>query len=214
MPIKVEGLTRIKEREKIFSVLMEAFEKYPRLTVAFPDQTRRQMVIEATLRHEVAYALRYGKAYSLDASCKDVIVLMDSTQLHHTKWKEFLARCNVGKVRSIIHRLTDQENGCRTELFQEMADMQNDLSFPTHFLYVNFLAVRTAYQRQGRGRLLLEEVISYSEKTRIPLLLCTDKTDQVKFYQDLGFRAIGITSSKKYKYINTYLVREVHGGQC
>nr|WP_245156698.1 GNAT family N-acetyltransferase [Clostridium aminobutyricum] len=90
--------------------------------------------------------------------------------------------------------------------------MQRDLSFPDHFIYIDFLAVRTPYQRQGRGKMLLEEIISYSEKVHLPLMLFTDATEQVHYYQNLGFRAVGITSSKKFKYINTYLVREVHSG--
>ena len=213
MAIKVAGLTRITDKEKVFSTLLDAFEEYPKLSKAFPEKDRRLIAIEATVRYYASYDMRYGRAYSLDSSCKEVVLLVNSRRMRYTKLKHILAGSYSSRYKRVISKLTDEERIRRVEIFEEMNEMEKELKFPKHHIYIDFLGVKNQYQRQGRGRMIMEEVISYSEEVDLPLMLFTNTTEDVRFYQSLGFRAVGITSSKKFKFINTYLVREVSSGK-
>lgn len=207
MVAKIRGLTRIRDKEKVVSTLISAFTDYPQLIKAFPKRNRRIIAIEANLRFYAVYSMRFGRAYSLDNECNGIVILLSSFQRKASKFKYKIAGSYSSKYKDTISSLTEQEKKTRLELFSEMELMEKDINFPAKYMYISFLGVRREYQRQGIGHKIMEKVIEYGKQKTIPIVLCTSEPKDVDFYQSLGFKIMGITSSKKYEFINIYLVK-------
>ena len=107
-----------------------------------------------------------------------------------------------------MNRLTKEERKIRVSLFEELDRLETTVDIPSPHIYVDFLGVNEAFQHQGRGRRLMTNVCSYADSVRLPLMLFTNTADDVRFYQSLGFKIIGETSSKKFGFTNTYLIYE------
>lgn len=208
MAIRIKDLTRIRNREMVYRTLGDAFENYPKLSKAFPDKERRRIAIEATIRFYGAYDMRYGAAYSLDSNCNEVVVIVHSRNMNYSKFKHFIAGSYSKSYKEVISKLTEEERQRRDELFDEMDDMEKEISFPYPHLYIDFLGVKTKLQQQGRGKKLMKHVLTYADRKKLPVMLFTNTPEDIAFYRSLGFKVVGITSSKKFQFINTYLVRD------
>ena len=73
--------------------------------------------------------------------------------------------------------------------------------------YGSFIMAVINFKMCIRDR-LMTNVCSYADSVRLPLMLFTNTADDVRFYQSLGFKIIGETSSKKFGFTNTYLIYE------
>ncbi len=111
------------------------------------------------------------------------------------------------RYKNALLRLTEEEQRIRTELFNEMDQMETEIKFPSKYIYVNFLGVKPEYQGLGNGRAMMEKIIDYSKGMNLPVMLFTNEPKDVEFYQSMGFKIMGITSSRKFEFINIYLVR-------
>ncbi|MHC1723333.1 MAG: GNAT family N-acetyltransferase [Aminipila sp.] len=207
MATEIKGLTRIRDKEKVIATLTSAFIDYPKLTKGFPERGRRAIAVEATLRFYVAYCMRYGKAYALNEKCQGAVVIIPSSRRKGSKLKYMIAGSYSPKYKNAISRLTGEEQKIRIELFNEMDQMETEIKFPSKYIYVNFLGVKPEYQRQGNGRAIMERVLDYSKGKNLPVMLFTNQPKDVEFYQSMGFKIMGITSSKKYQFINIYLLK-------
>lgn len=207
MATEIRGLTRIKDKDKVITTLMSAFIDFPKLTKGFPERGRRAIAVEATLRFYVAYYMRYGGAYALNDKCQEVVIITTSTRRKGSKLKYIIAGSYSKRYKNTLLKLTEQERQTRIELFNEMDQMETDIKFPPKYIFVSFLGVKPEYQRQGKGRALMERIINYSKGKNLPVMLFTNEPKTVEFYQSLGFKIVGITSSKKFQFINIYLVK-------
>lgn len=207
MAAEIRGLTRIKDKDKVIATLMSALIDYPKLTKGFPDRGRRAIAVEATLRFYVAYYMKYGGAYALNDKCQGTVVLATSTRRKGSKLKYILAGSYSRKYKNTLLKLTEQEQQTRIELFNEMDQMETEIKFPPKYIYVSFLGVKPEHQGQGTGRAIMEKVINYCKGKNLPVMLFTNEPKAVKFYQSMGFKIVGITSSKKFEFINIYLVK-------
>lgn len=207
MTADIKGMVQIRDKEKVISTLISAFTDYPQLTRAFPDRSRRMIVTEASLRFYVAFGMKYGDAYALSEACQGVAVVISSSKRKVSKLKYFLAGSYSRKYKNTISRLTEEEQRIRTELFQEMTQMETEIKFPSKYIYLSHLGVKTEHQGQGIGSAIMDRIIDYGEKKKLPVVLFTNEPEGVGFYQNMGFKIMGITSSKKFQFINIYLIK-------
>ena len=208
--IEIPNLYMLKndDREKLVKTYMSAFRKYPKLMNAFPDEDTRMAALEATLRYYTAYDLTYGSGFSLDENINEAVLLAHSDRMKYTFFKHLRAGSYSKGYRSAMNRLTKEERKIRVSLFEELDRLEATVDIPSPHIYVDFLGVNEAFQHQGRGRRLMTNVCSYADSVRLPLMLFTNTADDVRFYQSLGFKIIGETSSKKFGFTNTYLIYE------
>ena len=54
----------------------------------------------------------------------------------------------------------------------------------------------------------MSQVCRYADQIGLPIMLFTNTADDIKFYQSLGFRIIGETSSERFGFVNTYMLYE------
>ncbi|MCB6993490.1 GNAT family N-acetyltransferase [bacterium 210820-DFI.6.37] len=198
-----------QDQEKLILTFMDAFRAYPKLTRAFPEKAAKDAALEATLRYYVAYDMEYGAAFSTDEEIKDGVCIVHSDDMEYTKERHIKAGSYSPEYQAAMDRLSLPQQQRRVELFDELDQLEKEISIPFPHLYADFLGVREAFQRQGRGRKLMRAVCDYAQKQGLPVMLFTNTDEDVAFYQSLGFKVIGIVESDRFGFINTYLLKEV-----
>ena len=206
----IQGLYEIKknESEKLFTMWLDAFHDYPKLAQAFPQMDKKLAAMEATIRFYGMYDLKYGHAYATDENIDDAIVIVDSENMKYSTARYIAAGCYSKGYRAAMNRLTAQEKKKRLAVFDELDRLETTMDIPYPHIYVDFLGVRRSCQGEGRGRRLIHKITEYADKRNRPLMLFTNTSEDVAFYQKEGFKVIGIAKSDKYGFENTYMVRE------
>ena len=206
--IHIPGLYRIEksDREKMFSTLLSAFQNYPKLFHAFPDEKKRKSALEATLRYYGAYDLAYGAGFSLDERLREVALLVHSDHMQETFLKHLASGSYSRAYRKAMGRLSRTDRKKRVMLFHEVDRLEKDLPIPEPHLYLDFLGTANAYQHQGRGRTLMQRICAYADSIALPIMLFTNTAEDIEFYCSLGFRSIGQTASETFGFVNTYLL--------
>lgn len=213
--MEIKGLYKLKreEEEKLIQTYINAFRTYPKLDPAFPQKEAKAAALEATLRFYVAYDMEYGAAFSLDEEVREGVCVVYSEDMHYTQERHEKAGSYSQKYREAIGKLTDMQQQKREALFDELDRLEETVELPHPHLYVDFLGVEEVSQHQGRGRKLMNAVCAYAREQRLPLMLFTNTEEDVAFYKSLGFHIAGIVRSREFGFVNTYLVRDIEGGE-
>lgn len=206
----IQGLYEIKtnESEKLFTMWLDAFHDYPKLAEAFPQMDKKLAAMEATIRFYGMYDLKYGHAYATDENIDDGIVIVDSEDMEYTPSRYIEAGCYSDGYKAAMNRLTEEEKNRRIAVFDELDELEKTMDIPYPHIYIDFLGVRRSCQGQGRGRKLIHKITEYADGRNRPLMLFTNTSDDVAFYQKERFKVIGVAKSDKYGFENTYMVRE------
>ena len=208
MKIEIPQLYKIKrgDFEKLVMTYMSAFEEYPKIMNAFPKQKQRLLALEATIRYYLAYDLRYGCGFSTDENVNDAVIVVHSDRMNYTFLRHLIAGSYNKGYRNAMNKLSKQERNMRVKLFEELDELEKTVEIPRPHIYVDFLGVSGEHQHQGRGRKLMSNVIKLADESKLPVMLFTNTDADVAFYQSLGFEIIGVTSSEKFGFTNTYLL--------
>ena len=208
MKIEIPQLYKLKksDSEKLVMTYMSAFEQYPKLMNAFPDEKKRLLALEATIRYYTAYDLTYGQGYSLDENIREAVLLAHSDRMNYTFLKHLIAGSYSSGYRKAMNRLSAEDRKLRNELFEELDRLEKTMDIPRPHIYLDFLGFAREYQHQGRGRRLMTHICGCADRLGLPLMLFTNTEEDVRFYQSLGFHIIGQTSSDCFGFTNTYLV--------
>jgi len=206
--LQIPGLYRIKkiDRENMFRTFLSAFRSYPKLLQAFPDDRERLPAVEATIRFYGSYDFRYGVGFSLDEELREAVLMVHSDDMGYSLLRH-LAAGSYGKAyRRVMGMLSESDRRKWTALFAEMDRLETEVDIPRPHLYLDYLGVRREYQHQGRGRMLMEKICRYADRVGLPVMLFTNTSEDVAFYESLGFRVIGRTSSERFGFTNTYML--------
>lgn len=208
--ITIPKLYKLKnsDKEKLVLTYLSAFESYPKLMQAFSDKKTRLLALEATLRYYTAFDLRYGSGFSLDENVREAVLIIHSDRMKYTFLKHLAAGSYGKEYRAVISKLSKEEKQTRAALFEELDRLEATVDIPRPHIYADFLGVAREYQHQGRGRKLMSQVCRYADQIGLPIMLFTNTADDIKFYQSLGFRIIGETSSERFGFVNTYMLYE------
>lgn len=208
--ITIPQLYKLKnsDKEKLVLTYLSAFESYPKLIQAFSDKKTRLLALEATLRYYTAFDLRYGSGFSLDENVREAVLIVHSDRMKYTFLKHLAAGSYGKEYRAVISKLSKEEKQTRAALFEELDRLEATVDIPRPHIYADFLGVASEYQHQGRGRKLMSQVCRYADQRGLPIMLFTNTADDIKFYQSLGFRIIGETSSERFGFVNTYMLYE------
>lgn len=208
--MEIEGLYKLTraDEEKLVQTFMDAFQNYPKLMAAFPQQETRLAAVEATLRYYTAYDMEYGDAFSLDQQIREGVCVVHSDEMRYTQQRHQQAGSYGSAFAAAMERLTEAERQRWRDVFDELDELEKGIDLPEPHLYVDFLGVQEACQHQGRGRKLMNAVCGYAKKQGLPLMLFTNTAEDVTFYKSLGFQVASIVRSEKFGFVNTYLVKE------
>lgn len=208
--MEIKGLYKLKkqDQEKLIQTYKDAFTYYPKLMETFPEKETREAALEATLRYYVAYDMEYGDAFALDEEVNEGVCLVYSQDMDYTEEKHIRAGSYSPQYKAAMAKLTEEEQQRRVELFDELDRLEKDVDIPHPHLYADFLGVREACQKQGRGRKLMGAVCEFAKEQGLPIMLFTNTAEDVAFYESLGFKVIDVVHSEEFGFTNTYLVRE------
>lgn len=207
MSIEIKELYKIKESEyeAVYQMLLEAFAKYPKLQVAFPDEKTRMVAIEMVLRFYGQYDLTYGAGFSLDENLNEAVFMMHSDYVGFSDEMARAAGCYSEVFQSLSSRLSKEDVARWEGVFEELDQKEAALNLPKPYLYLDFVAVRRNLQGEGRGSRLIQAVCSYAREQGLPVMLFTNGEEDVAFYKKNGFRIVGVTRSETYGFENTYM---------
>lgn len=209
--MEIEGLYKLQKQDlnKLVQTYKDAFKYYPKLMLAFPEEEVKEAALEATLWYYTAYDLEYGEAFALDEEINECVCVVYSDEMHYTEARHIQAGSYSFEYKEAMARLTEEEQQRRVDLFEELERLEEHIEIPEPHLYVDFLGVREAYQKQGRGRKLMNAVCDLAAKEALPIMLFTNTPEDVAFYESLGFVVIEVVHSEQFGFSNTYLIKEV-----
>lgn len=209
--MEIKGLYKLQKQDlsKLVQTYKDAFKYYPKLMRAFPDERVKEAALEATLWYYTAYDLEYGEAFALDEEVNEGVCVVYSEEMHYTEKRHIQAGSYSPGYKDAMARLTKEEQQRRLALFEELDRLEDQIDIPEPHLYVDFLGVKEEYQKQGRGRKLMNAVCDLAIKEDLPIMLFTNTPEDVAFYESLGFVVIEVVHSKKFGFSNTYLIKEV-----
>ncbi|MFV0516716.1 MAG: GNAT family N-acetyltransferase [Aminipila sp.] len=208
MSKEIHGLIRIKDKKKAMEVLLETHKDFSMLKNAFPHRDRYILALSVTLRTQIPFFIKYGDVYSDSPRCDGVALVIHSGKRKPSKIKYFLSGCYWRKYKNSEGLLSKEENERRIKVYKETEQMEADIQFPKKYIYINYIGVKSEFRNQGIENRIIEKLMEEGIKKTLPIVLYTNEPDNVAFYQDLGFKIIGITSSKTFQFMNIYLIKE------
>lgn len=202
----VESLFRIKKKDKALKIFKELGYVYPGADKVF-SKGKGKGIVDKLLGLELQYLLKFGRIYSVDAGGRDIMVLVHSKYRNLTKARMLRAFGLIGFLNR--HRMfSDEEKQQKTKFAREMEVLNKEISLPEEYIFMKYLGVREDFRKQGRGSSLANTAIRHARKSRLPLVTCVSSMEDVGFYQNRGFKVIGITSSKELEIMHVYLIKE------
>lgn len=214
---EIKELYKIKEedQEQVYEMMTRAFKNYVKLVGTFPDWDDRQAAIEMVIRFYGAFDFRYGYAYSLDEDLKEVLMIMFSEEENYSEERFRAAGSYSEEFYAAASRLSEEDRQRWWDFFDEVDRTEAELaSIPDKYLYADLVCVAEEAQGQGRGSRLIQAACRYADQVELPIMLFTNGAEDIKFYQKNGFRIIGVTSSEKFGFENTYVLYEPKQQGC
>lgn len=211
-PKEIEGLYKIQphEYDKLFALLKHAFEGYPEFYEVYNhDLVKSAAGFEMVLTYYGAYNLHFGGAYSLDENMNEAIVILHSDYMDYSDERCREACCDNEKFRQAASVLTDEEVQQWLDYNVVLDSEEKQLDLPRPHFYVDFLAVSPEHQGEGRGGKLLRKICEYGESINTPIMLFTNRDDEVAFYSYMGFRIAGVLDMPEEGMHSTYFVHDV-----
>jgi predicted GNAT family N-acyltransferase len=171
-------LATATDLDRAAEVLGDAFRDYPwtKWTVDPDDhQVRVTGLQRAALEH---LGLPYGEVWvtEVDGTIHSVAVIMSSLVAIPQSAKD------------AAHLVRKQLEGSRFETSYAAGERLTAWLPNEPYLYLGTIGTTTSMQGRGLGRMTLSPVLSRSDSTQMPILLETSSSDNVEFYQNLGFR--------------------------
>ena len=151
--LNIPGLYRIKksDREKVIRTYLSAFQKYPKLMNAFPNQRERLFALEATIRYYCAYDLHYGAGFSLDDEVNEAVLLIHSDKMNYSLPKHILSGSYSREYRKVMKLLSAADRRKRTRLFDELDALEKNVEIPSPHLYLDFLGTKQNTKGKDAG---------------------------------------------------------------
>lgn len=208
MSIKIPELYEVISLKKVVEVLKDALSEYPKLMAVFPNEYIRTAALEATLWYYGAFDMHYGKAYTLSEEADEVALIVESKEARYSK-----GRCMKAGSYSIEYQEAKEKMGVddrkkRLKFIKELNKLEKKVKFPKEFLYIDFFGVSKEKQGQGKGGELMDKIIAYADKRKLPLLLFTNTARAKNFYEGKGFKVVDTIVSEKFGFESSYMQRD------
>lgn len=211
-PEEIKGLHKITpdEYDKLFDLLKRAFEGYPEYVEVYDhDPVKSAAGFEMVLTYYGAYNLHFGGAYSLDENLTEAIVILHSDFMDYSDERCLEANCDNEAFRKAASVLTEEEVQKWFDFNVVLDSEEKQLDLPRPHFYVDFVAVSPEHQGEGRGGQLLRKICEYGQSINTPIMLFTNRDDEVAFYSHMGFRIAGVIDVPEEGLHSTYFVHDV-----
>jgi ribosomal protein S18 acetylase RimI-like enzyme len=170
--------------DKAARVLSRSLVNYPMFTYIFPDDTYRGRKIRHLFCFIIQLGLLNGEVVSPSEEVEGVSIWIRSQNENHS----ITTAVRAGLLKLLFHvglpsvsrliQIGTKKSSVRRKL----------LSQP--YCLLDMIGVTPSLQRHGFGRKMLEEKLSELDNEHIPCYLETSKTENMKYYQQFGFKLI------------------------
>ncbi len=174
----------LKDKKKAAKVLAAAFYDYPQIEHYFPDVNIRSRYLEWYMKKVMNCALRYGEAY-ISSGFEGVIFILPPG---HTKISNLEYAINGFVFVPLIFGLQQHHRILECEDF--VMKMHEDIMNGRPHYYLWGLAVDPGHQRNGVGRMLLNQMLEKADFEKKPVYLETHDEKNVRYYQQKGFALV------------------------
>ena len=210
-PGEIKGLHKITpdEYDRLYDLLKRAFEGYPEYYEVYGrDPLKAQAGFHMVLSYYGAYNLEFGGAYSLDENLNEAIVILHSDYMDYSEERCLQAGCDNENFRAAAAPLSPEEVQRWFDFNVELDSCEKALDLPKKYFYVDFIAVEPDHQGEGRARKLLDAVYEYCKSNDTPVMLFTNRDDEVDFYSHMGFKVVDQVNSPEHGLHSTYFLKD------
>ena len=185
----------IKKASYIFA---DAFNDNPLFKILIPDQAERKNMLHFLFEYLVTYGVKCGTVLCANKDLDAMAILIPESNVNESFFDQL--RCGGLKILYQFGRnfLTKQ-----AELGKLVkACHQNSLEkIGQEHIYLSSLCVHPSKQGTGLAGILLNSLIAYSNRQKIPLYLETAKEANLPLYEHFGFKIIDSIKIPKTEYI-------------
>lgn len=175
-------LYRIKKKDipKAADVLSRAFHSGPDMKKLIPDDEARKLKLKMIFEPFVRFGILYGEVYAPSPKIEGVAVWTLS-------WRSINAWRSIRSGFMGLMFKFDKDEGKRfTEYGKEIEKKMKGILDQDHwFLFI--LGIDPSYQKQGFGKKLLEPMLDRIDSEKLPLMLDTNKKNNLGYYNRYGF---------------------------
>ncbi|MFO7772342.1 MAG: GNAT family N-acetyltransferase [Dehalococcoidia bacterium] len=193
-------------------VLALAFQDYPLLLYAFPDEAERQRMVSYYSQMVLYYGIRYGEVYATSPDFEGVAAWVASDYFPMTFWK--IIRSVPMSVIGAFSRGAGKEGSSRMKHAGKYIDAMHKRHAP--FKHWFFLIIGVAPQSQGKGcaSQLIRPMLDRMDEEGLPCYIETMDERNVRLYEHFGFEVMeefGIPDA----HLTTWaLLRDAQGPAC
>jgi len=208
--MEIKGLYKIKkkEQEQFLETVWDVFQSFPKKEFFDMKAETVQAAQKAAVWYFVNYEMKYGSAFSSDETIRDSVCVIHSDEMNATQERYRAAGSYGPEFEKAMAKLTGGQKKYWWDLFEEFDRQEANLDLPYPHLYLDYLGVREAWRRQGRGRRMVQAVCDYASSVKLPIVLFTNTEEDIRFYESLGFRELDIISSEEFDFFYTYMVKD------
>ncbi len=174
---------RKKDAMKAAETFADAFKEDPLFSVLLEEMTdeQRTYFFEVIIK----YCIKYGEVYAPSENCEGVIAITYAKYANMTLWRQIRS----GAIFPAF-KMNPKSLNKYFVAFQKMIDDRIENMEGRDYIYVHTLGVKSDFQGQGIGKILLNEAIVKSEREKLPIYLETETELNVKIYERFGFKMV------------------------
>jgi ribosomal protein S18 acetylase RimI-like enzyme len=183
VPDGIDGLYRLRKKDirRASEVLSRAFLDDPDIVKILPDLEVRRRKLKHFFGAFLRFGIIYGEVYSPSPELEGVSVWMPSRTKDITFWRS---------LRSGFMNLIFKIDGKAMKVFSEYGkqmDRETRKTIQGEHWFLFIIGVDPKHQKRGFGRSMIEPMLARIDKGRLPVMLDTNKKDNVPYYQGYGF---------------------------
>ena len=168
--------------QKASILLADAFQKDPLLNKLYEGKSDLDRKFRNFFEIPIRYCLKYGSVWSTDG-LEGIACWLPGKLSYMNFWRMLSS----GAVLPSI-RMGSKVAKTMQEAFISVDASRKTCANNEDYIYLFVLGVSTEHQGKGFGGKLLRNLISLSSKQKVPIYLETETEDNVKFYENRGFK--------------------------
>lgn len=164
---------KLEVRSRVIEILSESFYENPSVHYVVKNDHKVNLRIKALMEYAYDMCFKFGKVILSDDKNSCALLMWSAKKKTVVPWDIKLALKAIGLAR--VPKVLKRESMIKKHHPE------------TPFLYLWFIGVDPAHQKQGLGPALLNQVIDISRDENTPIYLETSVPENIPWYKKHGF---------------------------
>lgn len=171
--------------KKAGEVLADAFKEDPIWAKFIKDNQIKAHRVNYLFGSPILYALKYGKAYASSSNLEGIAAWSPDSTADMTFGR--LIRSGVFRYGS---KMGMKASVKMAKTFRPTEKDRKENMKNTSYIYITIIGVKREYQKRGFGGKILRAIFEEADKTHTPIYLETSTPQNVKMYENYGFKVL------------------------